>query len=133
MLAHEEGARILLSHCSKGSASRLCGEVIYLSGYVAECALKAALFSWTPDSKHLKLVESFKKPKGAGHDLEKLRALLIRASCNFPKMATEAISLITAQWSTEMRYAGNSYRQDDAVLLYRASKVLFDWILEVQE
>lgn len=130
MVAHEEGARILLSHCNKGSASRLCGEVIYLSGYVVECGLKAALFSWTPVSRHSKLVEVMKSPKGPGHNLMLLRERVVRAGCPVRTELTDAVSALAGRWKSEMRYGGGSYRHRDAEYLYRMAKVVFDWIVE---
>jgi hypothetical protein len=130
MLAHEEGARILLSHCRKGSASRLCGEVIYLSGYVAECGLKAALFSWTPVSRHSKLVESMKQAGGPGHSLIRIRDLLVRTGCPVRPDVTDALAALAGRWKTEMRYGGGSYRYRDADYLYRVARIVFDWILE---
>ena len=130
MLAHEEGARLLLSHCHKDSASRLCGEVIYLSGYVVECGLKAVLFSWTPVSRHGKLVEVMKSPKGSGHNLHLLWERVVRAGCPVPTKVTEAVAAMAGRWKTEMRYAGGSFRHRDADYLYRTAKVVADWILE---
>jgi hypothetical protein len=130
MLAHEEGARILLSHCHPGSASRLCGEVIYLSGYVVECALKAALFSWTPVSRHAKLVEAMKKAGGPGHSLVRLRELLVRTGCPIRSDVTEAIASLAGLWKTEMRYDGGSFYYEDAEFMYQAAKVACDWIVE---
>lgn len=92
-VAHEEAARLLLSHCSPKAASTLCGEVIYLSGYVAECGLKSVLLSWTPDRRHAKLVESFKEPKGPGHNLQTLREFLLRSGCPIPIAIREHLHL----------------------------------------
>ena len=129
-IAHEEAARLLLSHCSKGESSTLCGEVIYLSGYVAECALKAVAFSWTPDKQHSKLEASFKTPKGPGHDLEKLRSLLIRKGCPVPTAVREVVALLSTRWYTQMRYSGRSYRYDEAAAIQAATGQILDWIRE---
>jgi hypothetical protein len=131
MLAHEEGARLLLTHCRKGSASRLCGgEVIYLSGYVVECGLKAVLFSWTPVGRHSKLVEAMKKAGGPGHNLALLRERVAATGCPVPEKVTEAVSAMAGRWKSEMRYEGGSYRYRDTEYLFRVAKIVFDWISE---
>lgn len=129
-VAHEEAARLLLSHCSPKAASTLCGEVIYLSGYVAECGLKSVLLSWTPDRRHAKLVESFKEPKGPGHNLQTLREFLLRSGCPIPIAIREHLHLIAGVWSSQMRYMAKNYRYADTVALHAAAKRILDWILE---
>ena len=130
-IAHEEGARYLLSHCSPKSASTLCGEVVYLSGYVGECGLKAVLMNWTPDSRHSKLIESFKKPNGAGRDLEKLRSALLGKGCPIPVQLTREVRLLASRWFSGMRYEGRRFHHGDATRLYGAGKFILDWVLEV--
>jgi len=129
-IAHDESARLLLLHCSLGVSSPLCGEVIYLSGYVAECGLKAVLLNWSPDGQHENLIASFKKPKGLGHDLEKLRGLILRRGCPIPYEITEAMRILAAVWHTPMRYDGRRYSQADAARLYQAGRAILDWIIE---
>lgn len=129
-VAHEEAARLLVSHCSPKGVSTLCGEVIYLSGYVAECGLKSALLSWTPDRQHAKLLESFKKPKGPGHNLQMLRELLLRRGCPIPISIREQLHLITGVWSSQMRYTAKNFRHADAVALHGAALAILDWLLE---
>jgi len=131
MLAHEEGARILLSHCSKGSASRLCGEVIYLSGYVAECSLKSMLFRWTPASRWQRLFDSFKNPKGLGHDLVKLRAALLRAGCPISEDVNRHLYRVGNMWSTQLRYDPKSRTPNDAEAVYDSAKAILDCVREV--
>jgi len=126
--AHEEAARLLLSRCSPNAASTLCGEVIYLSGYVAECGLKAVLLNWIPDSRHEKTMASFKTPKGVGHDLEKLRNAIIRAGCQVPTTTTSQVRLLAASWFTGMRYEGRRYSYEDAERLCEAGRGVLDWV-----
>ena len=109
-VVHEEGARLLLSHCSSKGSSTLCGEVIYLSGYVGECVLKSLLLSCTPDRGHEKLLKAFKSPKGPGHSLQKLHRLIAVTGFQMPAAMTSRVSIVAGSWNSGMRYDGFSYR-----------------------
>lgn len=129
-IVHAAAAKLLLSHCDPKAASTMCGEVIYLSGYVAECGLKAVLMSWMPDSRHEKTIASFKNPKGVGHDLEKLRNSIIRAGCQVPISTTSQVRLLAASWFTGMRYVGRRYSFEVAERLCEAGQGVLGWVKE---
>lgn len=71
---HRAAARHILEDCPEKSFSILATEVIYLSGYILECSLKALVLSNTPLKQHDKMIERFKTE--IKHDLEKLRFVL---------------------------------------------------------
>ena len=127
-IAHAAAAELLLTHCDPKSASAMCGEVVYLSGYVAECGLKAVLMSWTPDSRHSKTIASFKKPSGAGHDLEKLRNLIVVSGCPVPIRTTEQVRLLAARWFTGLRYEGRRFSFAGAARLHHAAQTVLVWV-----
>jgi len=129
-MVHEEAARLLLGHCPERALSKLAGEVIYLSGYVAECSLKSQLFRWTPKSRWQQVFDSFKNPRGLGHDLEKLRLALRRLGCPILEEMNQHLYLIGSLWSTQLRYDPVSRLPNDAKAVFEAAAAILNWAKE---
>lgn len=106
--AHLDAARALLDRCPEKGLSTRGHEVVYLSGYVVECSLKALLLTQYPRKKHPELVEWFKTE--VKHNLERLRAELIDKGVNFPKGQTADLKLVHSRWYSEMRYDVRGWR-----------------------
>jgi len=124
---HLEAAEVLLKHCSDKTKSRFATEVIYLSGYVAECALKSALLNRTPARQHRALLKRFRDPKAIGHDLEAMRLELRRIGVVFNIEVIDSLRLIRSHWNTQMRYTAKLYETQVASDIHLAAIRIFRW------
>lgn len=124
--AHCEAARQLLADCPQRSSSALAHEVIYLAGYVVECALKALLLTNTPRKKHEELVQRFKDK--LKHNLELLKSELSQRGVELPGEHKENLKRVRSVWSSEMRYDIQMRRREDAERVFDAAEEIFDWV-----
>lgn len=123
---HREAARTSLAQCPRRSTSRLATEVIYLSGYVVECGLKAVLVSHTPLKQHERLMEEVLKGR-IKHNLELLKDELIDKGIVWPLTRREQLRRVRSKWSSEMRYDARRSRREDAEEVLEAAEELFRW------
>lgn len=123
---HLDAARVLFEQCPELQASTRGHEVVYLSGYVVECSLKALLLDQYPRAKHVEVVEWFKT--GLKHNLERLRVELNRKGVAMPKAHVENLKAVHANWASDMRYLVRAWDRDDAEWVLRAAEQLFGWV-----
>ncbi len=124
-VGHHDAARSLLGQCPEKTPSTRGHEVVYLSGYVAECSLKALLVSQFPRNKHSDVIERFKSE--VKHNLERLRAELTTKGVHFPKNLQELLRRVHASWNSEMRYDVRTWRRDIVERVFDAAETLLDW------
>src|SRR4051794_6089757 len=110
--AHLDAARALVGGCPEKSASTRGHDVVYLSGYVVECALKALLLHQHPQRKHQELVEWFREK--LKHNLELLKEKLDKKGVNFTREHDENLKRVRTKWSSEMRYDVRGWVRDEA-------------------
>lgn len=106
-LMHRDAAKLLLRGCPQNGFSTLATEVIYLSGYVAECGLKALLVTHTPPRHHEAMLNRFKNPREIGHNLERLIDELERRNVRIPEKILAMTRRIRRQWSPQLRYSAD--------------------------
>lgn len=126
--AHLDAARSLLGQCPEKGLSTRGHEVVYLSGYVVECSLKALLLTQYPRAKHPEIVGWFIAE--LKHNLERLAVELTRKGVNIPKRRHESLKRVRAQWYSEMRYDIRAWRRQDVERVFSAAEELFDWVRE---
>lgn len=127
--AHLDAARALLSQCPEKGLSTRGHEVVYLSGYVAECSLKALLLTQYPQREHAELVAWFKSD--LKHNLEWLKEKLAEKGVNFPREQKENLRRLRRQdegWSPEMRYDIRAWRRDEAERVFLAAEAILIWV-----
>lgn len=124
---HLEASALLLRGCPEHSASQMSGEVIYLSGYVVECCLKALLLSQIPSEKHDAMIEDFKKAKLYGHDLEKYRREVQRQMGTFSTIRRIQVGIVRSKWTSEMRYSSKRYDRKEAEFVFEAAREIYHW------
>ena len=123
---HREGAEVLLKSCPERGRSVLAHEVIYLSGYVVECALKALLLNCSPKAKHPEKVEWLKAE--LKHYLEKLKHELSKKGVELPDEQKENLKRVRSPWSPEMRYQTRLWSTEEATRVFVAAEGIFDWV-----
>src|SRR5438477_9757100 len=94
--AHLDAAKSLLDVCPEKVSSTLGHDVVYLSGYVVECSLKALFLTQHPQQKHKELVEWFREK--LKHNLEWLKEELNKKGVNFPKEQNENLKRVRGRW-----------------------------------
>lgn len=124
--AHLDAATELLATCPEKATSTRGHEVVYLSGYVVECSLKALVLSRYPESKHEETIGRFKSE--FKHDLEKLKRELGKKKVEFPKKRNEDFNRIRPVWSSEMRYDVRAWHRDETERLFRAAEAIYNWV-----
>lgn len=123
---HLDAARRLLAACPEKTSSTRAHDVIYLSGYVIECALKALLLSRYPEAKHKEMIERFKS--AVKHDLEKLKRELSKKKVELPEKQQENLKRVRPVWSSEMRYDIRAWHRDEAERIFLAVEAIYDWV-----
>lgn len=123
---HRAAAKVLLAACDPRSKDLLATEVIYLSGYVAECSLKALLLSRTTATKRTELVEDQFRSK-RGHDLDWLKEQLHEVGVNMPRGAKEQHRRVWTVWRSDLRYDPTSRTREEAERVYQAAEGLHRW------
>ena len=123
---HREAAATLLEASHGRLRSLLCTEVVYLSGYVVECSLKAYLLSHVPVKKHSERIEKF---KANGHDLEKLLSWLAAKRRHLPDRQARNCRKVRGNWSSQMRYEARSLQRTTAESVHRSAEELYRWVL----
>ena len=124
---HLEAAELLLKDCSKHTGSTLAAEVVYLSGYVAECALKSMLLTRTPLAKRKVLLENLRNPKLLGHDLEALHEELDLRGVQLRTSLVTDLQLVRRYWNPQMRYSALRYTREVAEKIFDAASRLLRW------
>jgi hypothetical protein len=122
---HREASRTLIL-AMRGVARSLVGcEIVYLSGYIAECILKAVLISYTPVAKRSRMLEDMLNPNKIGHDLELIRRQLSLRNCHLPAEPMRSLRFVRSHWSSQLRYSARAWSMTDAVTVHAASDVLY--------
>jgi HEPN domain-containing protein len=124
--AHLDAARELLDACPEKAASARGHDVVYLSGYVVECVLKALLLSRVPEKKHQTELKKLKQE--LGHDLEKLKKELSQKGVDLPKEQKENVYRVRPMWSSEMRYDIRLWKRGAAERVFLAAEAIFGWV-----
>jgi HEPN domain-containing protein len=124
--AHLGAARTLLDACPERTSSTRGHEVVYLSGYVVECVLKALLLSRTPRKKHPAELKRLKEE--LGHNLEQLKNELSQKGVELPREQKENLKRVRPNWSSEMRYDVRRWKREDAERVVAAAEAIFDWV-----
>jgi hypothetical protein len=124
---HRDAATALIETLSRRSASRAANVVIYLTGYILECSLKAWMISLTPVGKREMIVKQFRGRKA--HDLRMLGEEIRQRNRVIPDRIAKGIRLIASVWSTEIRYDPRNRRHDDAALCLRSATDVMKAIL----
>jgi HEPN domain-containing protein len=124
--AHLDAARSLLSQCPEKASSTRGHDVVYLSGYVVECVLKALLLSRTPEKKHSTELKRLKEE--FAHNLEKLKNELSQKGIEFPREQKEYFKRVRPKWSSEMRYDIRAWNREQAEHVFLAAEAIFDWV-----
>jgi hypothetical protein len=125
---HYNAARYLLDEFQGRGSSPYACEVVYLSGYVAECILKALLISRTPEKFHGELLLQLRDPKVYGHDIEAISETLQVHGFAMPCEHRDQIRRIRNTWSTGLRYSARRFLWPDAQRVVVAAESLFHWI-----
>jgi HEPN domain-containing protein len=99
-------------------------DAMYLSGYVAECALKAVLVKRTPQRSRYLLLKKFRGQQG--HSLDFLKNELERCRAILPENVNAALRRL-ATWSTDLRYKAGKRRKEDAILFLTSARAIVDW------
>lgn len=124
---HREAAGLLLVSTTGDTRSLLATEVVYLSGYVLECSLKAYLLHATKPKTHKAWIEKF---KANGHDLDGLLKWLAKKRRPLPDNMMSKYRIVRKYWSSQLRYDARTHSRSTAVTVYEAADELFDWVLE---
>jgi hypothetical protein len=122
---HHAASGGLLELCKGKSVSLLGTEVIYLCGYVVECALKAYLLSQVSPKQHRVWIEKFKEN---GHDLDQLLVWLQERRCQLPTSVLVAYRRVRGKWSSQMRYEAKPLKYDVASKVFDSADMLFQWV-----
>lgn len=125
---HRDAARALLIYAHGVARSILGCEVVYLSGYVAECSMKALLLSYTPKSRRLAILEEMKNPSRLGHDLELIRKELAKRICEMPVIQMRSMRRVRENWSSQLRYNARKWPVADATIVFEAAEDLYRWV-----
>jgi hypothetical protein len=123
---HRDAAESLIRSLPQTASSRQANVVIYLTGYVAECSLKAWILSVTPRPKQASMVNEFRGRKA--HDLHWLSDLIRRRNVKISERIVIAIRIVASVWSSDLRYDVKHRRHDDASHSLTAATLLFDTI-----
>ena len=123
--AHRDAARLILDHCPERVTSTRGHQVVYLSGYVVECSLKALFLSAAPAKKHREIVGWFKAE--VKHNLERLRVELSKCGVDFPRIQLEHLKWVRTNWYSEMRYQTLAWSRSEAEKVYCAAEAIFAW------
>ncbi len=124
--AHLDAVRELLGTCPEKVSSTRGHDVVYLSGYVVECSLKALLLSRHPEAKHEELIERFKSEMK--HDLEKLKRELSKKKVELPENQKENFKKVRPVWSSEMRYDIRAWHREEAERIFLAAEAIHGWV-----
>jgi HEPN domain-containing protein len=124
--AHLDAARKLLDVCPERTLSTRGHEVVYLSGYVVECVLKALFLSRTPRRKHPAELKRLKED--VGHNLEKLKNELSQKGVELSREQKENFRRVRPEWSSEMRYDIRLWKREDAGRVFSAAEAIYDWV-----
>jgi hypothetical protein len=125
---HYDAARFLLDQFQgRGSSPHAC-EVVYLSGYIAECILKALLLTRTPPRLHPCLLEELKDPKVYGHDIEAVRETLQVNGLVISSQHLAQIRTVRGKWSTHLRYTARRILWPDASKVLESAESIYHWI-----
>lgn len=125
-MMHLAAAKVLLGGCDARSKTPLATEVIYLSGYVAECSLKSLLLSRTPVPRRTGLVED-KFRSTLGHNFDWLKQQLSDAGVSLPGEAKEQLKRVWSVWRSELRYDPAPRTRDEAQRVCEAAEGLHRW------
>ncbi len=124
--AHIDAARQLLAACPERTSSTRGHDVVYLSGYVIECSLKALLLSCYPEAKHEELIGRFKSD--IKHDLEKVKYELSKKKVELPQEHKDHLKWVRQKWSSEMRYGIRAWTRDEAERVFLAAEAIYEWV-----
>jgi hypothetical protein len=122
---HLEAAKELLDKCPKTKIWEMPTEVIYLSGYIVECTLKALLLSYTPPKHHKEMLVVFKTE--LKHDLERITARLQSRGLTLPLEHDKNVKFVRGRWMSDMRYEPIKRDRLTAFAVFSASKKFYLW------
>lgn len=98
---------------------------MYLSGYCAECALKAIILRRTPSARRAGVAEGFRGAKT--HSFDHLKTLLNMVRCPLPAVESRRLVAI-ASWSPGLRYEHGRRKREEAERFIEASRAIRDWV-----
>lgn len=124
--AHLDAVRSLLSQCPEKGTSTRGHDVVYLSGYIVECILKALLLSRTPEKQHEAFLKKLKEE--IGHNLEKLKNELSQKGVELPREQKESFYRVRPVWYSEMRYDIRLWTLEEADRVFQAAESIFKWV-----
>ena len=99
--------------------------MVYLSGYVVECSLKALFLSQIPGKQHDEIVDWFRAE--VKHNLERLRVELLKQGVIVPKDQLQHIKRVRSNWYSEMRYKTHAWSRDEAEKVCLAAERILEW------
>lgn len=124
---HCQAASALLDFAVGNARSLLDTEVVYLSGYVLECSLKAYLLSASRVRTHETWIEKFKANR---HDLDELLKWSAKKCGPFPDEMLRHYRVVRKHWSPHLRYEATPSSHSTAVAVHTAASELYFWLLE---
>jgi HEPN domain-containing protein len=125
--AHRDAAKQLLATCPEAATSTRGHDVVYLSGYVVECALKALYLSRRPEREHVEIQKWFREQ--IKHNLEGLAREIQDAGVVIPRLQKEKLlRVVRPNWFTEMRYDIRAWSREDAERVWEAAELIFRWV-----
>lgn len=117
-LQRMDDGKLILEHLNRPTAA------IYLTGYAAECILKALLLASTPKNERNQTLAQFMGPKG--HDLYWLGKQLRQRGVMMPPQVTRAFAYVTT-WSTSLRYDPSGQARDTAETFLACTESVLEW------
>lgn len=125
--AHRDAASLLLKGSPANAISTRGHDVVYLSGYVVECSLKALYLNQHPQRQHQELVDWFRER--LKHNLEWLARELLVKGVVIPRVQKENLNrIVRPNWYSEMRYDIRGWNRVEAARVFVAAESIYNWV-----
>jgi hypothetical protein len=98
---------------------------VYLAGYTVECILKALILSVVPPGQTSAVLESFRGHRA--HDYEWLKLVYRQHGGALPPREVNRNFTLVDRWSTALRYAPGTLKEEDARSFLKAVGAIVGW------
>ena len=123
---HFDSATELMKSFPRLGSSLRGHEIVYLAGYVVECALKALYLSRCSPRRHEEVVAWLKAE--IKHNLEKLKSELVEKGVVFPSEVMRDLKWVKTHWSSEMRYRVHTWNRVDTTRFLKSVRSIRAWV-----
>ena len=104
---------------------------VYLAGYAVECSIKSLILANTSPTEQAETLEEISHGAGA-HNIDILRGILARKVPRIPAVVFSAMTEISREWSTNLRYIGKSVPSEEAERFLADVNTILAWVERCQ-